>query len=237
MKKLLIFLLIISSLPVLAQFGNPKISAQSDKYDFGEVKQNTTVTHEFTIMNNGNADLVIKKVKASCGCTAAKPTKDLLKPGESAKIKVSFNTDRRKGLQRKHVYIFSNDPKTPELRLTFTAKVIEDKSKELAPKIKLSSKRFNLGNIQEGKVVDFKVKVINEGKKPLQIKKVVASCGCTAALMTNKTIMPGGSGWLNVKFNSKKMHGKIARTVSVYSNDPRHPVEVITLFANIIKGK
>ncbi len=236
MRKI-IFILFLITLPVFAQFGGPKISVRTDKYDFGKVKQNTTVTHEFEILNNGNADLVIKNVKASCGCTVAKPSKEVIKPGSSAKIKVSFNTDRRRGIQRKHVYVFSNDPQKPELRLTFTATVVEDQSKNLTPKIKLSSKRFNLGDVQEGKVIDFKVKIINEGKKPLHIKKVVSSCGCTAALMSSETIMPGGSGWLNVKFNSAKMKGKIARTVSVYSNDPVHPVETISLFANIIKGK
>ncbi len=230
----LAFLFVSTSL--FAQFAGPKVSVQSDKYDFGKVKQNTTVSHEFTVMNNGNADLVIKKVKASCGCTVAKPSKDIIKPGDFAKIKVSFNTDRRKGNQRKHVYVFTNDPQKPELRLTFTATVIEENKNEV-PKIKLSSKRFNLGNVNEGKVVEFKVRVINEGKKPLIIKKVVSSCGCTAALMSDSKIMPGSSGWLNVKFDSSKRSGKISRTVSIYSNDPQHPVETITLFANIIKGK
>ncbi len=236
MKKVFLAIL-FTCVSLFAQFSGPKVSVQSDKYDFGKVKQKTTVTHEFTIKNTGNADLVIKNVKASCGCTVAKPSKEIIKPGDFAKIKVSFNTGRRKGIQRKHVYIFTNDPQKPELRLTFTATVMEDKSKSEVPKIKLSSKRVNLGNIKEGKVVEFKVKVINEGKKPLIIKKVVSSCGCTAALMSNGQIPPGGSEWLNVKFDSSKRHGKISRTVSVYSNDPARPVETITLFANIIKGK
>jgi hypothetical protein len=38
-------------------------------YDFGKIKLNEPVAHEFTFTNSGDEPLVIAAVKASCGCT------------------------------------------------------------------------------------------------------------------------------------------------------------------------
>jgi hypothetical protein len=110
MKRLTLgFLLLLFSVAT-AQIVGPKISYQESNYDFGDVSEGDIVVHDFEIYNTGGDVLKINHVRASCGCTAVKPEKDVLEPGEATTIKVSFNTARRKGKQRKHVYVLSNDP-------------------------------------------------------------------------------------------------------------------------------
>ena len=45
--------------------GVPKLSIASTEHDLGEVKKSAGATHTFTFKNEGNADLVIKKVAPS----------------------------------------------------------------------------------------------------------------------------------------------------------------------------
>ena len=238
MKKLiaLIFFIILSG-SGFAQTSGPKISTKNSKFDFGKVLQHLYVNHNFVIYNTGDDTLKIGGVTSSCGCTVAQPTKDELLPGDSATIKATFNTGSRHGKQRKHIYVYTNDKNQRELRFSFTANVIEDRKMLLdAPHIDLSTNRYNFGNAKEGEVLKLNVKVKNKGKKILVINDVNSSCGCTAALMSSKTLKPNEVGDLNISFDTAKREGKISRTVTLFSNDPENPVETITLFVNILKG-
>ncbi len=235
-KLLLLFLLSIST--IFAQFGNPKIVALEKKYDFGNIVEGQILKHDFIIYNNGNDTLTISNVRASCGCTAAKPTKDKLLPEDSTTIRVEFNSTRRKGKQRKFVYIFSNDPENPQLRLVFYANVFTKDNPDGSKKanIKLSKYNHNFGNVKEGEILDLKVDIINTGTANLKISRVKSSCGCTAALLTSKIIEPNKNAELKIEFDTKHLSGQVARTVTLYSNDPEQPTRVLTLIANIEKG-
>ncbi|GBD89877.1 hypothetical protein BMS3Abin04_00590 [bacterium BMS3Abin04] len=235
LKKLIFFILLTG--PVFAQTVGPKITAKNPKFDFGKVLQHRYVSHNFVIFNSGDDTLKIEGVTSSCGCTVAQLTKDELLPGDSTVIKATFNTGNRRGKQRKHIYIYTNDKNNRELRLSFTANVVEDKKLLLdTPHIELSTNRYNFGNAKEGDVLKLIVKVKNTGKKPLIINDINSSCGCTAALMSSKKLNPNQVGDLSISFDTAKREGKISRTVTIFSNDPENPVETITLFVNILKG-
>ncbi|MBN1988154.1 MAG: DUF1573 domain-containing protein [Bacteroidales bacterium] len=100
----------------------PKVVFNQPSYDFGTVKQGTTIEYEFVFKNEGKSDLVIRKIKASCGCTTVQPNVSVLKPGESSLVKASFRTNGYTGRQSKSITVITNDPKasTVVLRLTGT---------------------------------------------------------------------------------------------------------------------
>jgi hypothetical protein len=85
--------------------------------------QGDVVSHTYAFENRGNAVLEIKKVKPSCGCTAGKVDKKILKPGEKGEIKITFNSDRFHGPQKKSVALETNAAASPVSVLTFTARV------------------------------------------------------------------------------------------------------------------
>lgn len=60
-------------------------------FDFGKIKLNVPVTHEFTFTNTGDAPLIISSVQASCGCTIASYTKDPIAPGAEGFVKATYN--------------------------------------------------------------------------------------------------------------------------------------------------
>jgi len=235
-SKIITFFLIITSLS-FAQTKSPKIYSQKGTFNFGDIQEGKLFKHNFTIANKGDKELKISKVRASCGCTAVKPAKNILQPGDSTNIMVTFNSAHRSGLQRKHVYVYSNDPENPQVRLSFTANVVNEKiKKRLAngPEIYLQSNQYNFGTVQSGTVVTGKLRIKNSGKGKLLIDRVETSAKYLTAEVNKNMIASGSVGEISIRFNSEKRIGKLTRTVTIYSNDPRNPREIITVFINIV---
>lgn len=103
----------------------PQIVFTSDTLNFGTAKEGEIVKFSFEFKNTGKDNLIIHKTKASCGCTASTPEKTILKNGEISKINVEFNTDGKKGEQRKTITVISNDPVNPVITLNIKGKVTE----------------------------------------------------------------------------------------------------------------
>ena len=87
-----------------AQKNGPKVSVSPESFDFGSIKEGSIVNKEFIVKNEGTDTLKISRVRASCGCTAANRKKTVLAPGEETSMNVTFNSARRAGQQKKHVY-------------------------------------------------------------------------------------------------------------------------------------
>ncbi len=92
-------------------------------FNFGKMKQKSTVEHNFTFKNTGKNDLLIRKVRSSCGCTAVTPSETTIKAGGTSQIKAIFNSGTRVGRQNKSITIITNDPKNPNTVLRVTGEV------------------------------------------------------------------------------------------------------------------
>ncbi|MCS6895921.1 MAG: DUF1573 domain-containing protein [Bacteroidia bacterium] len=101
----------------------PRAEFSATEFNYGKIKAGDKVTHEFRITNTGKKPLIIRKVKASCGCTAANPDKSELKPGESTTIKVTFDSTGRSGRDSKTVTVITNDPRQPTTNLVIQGEI------------------------------------------------------------------------------------------------------------------
>ena len=86
----------------------PELTFEKQEHDFGTIKQGDKVTYEFKFKNTGQADLLISDAKGSCGCTVPEYPKTPIKPGEDGKLKVSFDSTGKSGLNTKSVTITCN---------------------------------------------------------------------------------------------------------------------------------
>ena len=86
----------------------PAYEFVSEVHDFGTVIQGESVSFAFKFTNSGKGDLVIRSANGSCGCTVPEFPKDPVKPGESAIINVTFNSEGKEGLQNKTVTLIAN---------------------------------------------------------------------------------------------------------------------------------
>jgi hypothetical protein len=91
----------------------PKLSIDKKLHDFGRIAAGSHLEAIFTLTNVGKSDLKIRQTQSNCDCVLAAYDKDTLKPGESVKLKVTFDSKGRRGRQYKNVAIFSNDPIGP----------------------------------------------------------------------------------------------------------------------------
>jgi hypothetical protein len=235
-KRILVVALFFSSL-TLGQLMKPKLLVQPDAHNFGSIEQGEKVSYIFILTNGGGDLLEITNVASTCGCTAAKPEKNELAPGESTNLKVTFNYAKRQGNQKKLVKVFSNDPENPELALTITANVVlSEKVTADRPIIYFPETQHDFGKVNEGNVVEYTFVFRNSGGSTLSVKDVRTSCGCTAALVSKDNLEPGEEGTIKIELDTKNRLGNMSRTITVQSNDPLDPNKVLTVYAEIEKA-
>jgi hypothetical protein len=98
----------------------PHIEYNSRTFDFKEIPAGKKVEYTFVIRNSGKKELIIRSVTASCGCTTGLPDSNIIKPGSSTNMKVTFDSEGKVGMQNKIITVISNDPAhaTTILRVT-----------------------------------------------------------------------------------------------------------------------
>ncbi len=83
--------------------------------------------------------------------------------------------------------------------------------------IKFETEIINYGTVEQysdgTKVFTF----INEGDAPLTITNVKTSCGCTVPSYSKTPILPGETGEINIKYDTKRL-GNFTKTITVMSN-------------------
>ena len=103
----------------------PKLTFSKTSHDFVETKQGSIVTHEFDFQNIGKNSLNVRAVRSNCHCLVASLKKRDFEAGESGKLKVTFDTNGRKGNQYMPISVFSNDPFNPTQILLLMGKIKE----------------------------------------------------------------------------------------------------------------
>lgn len=85
-------------------------------------------------------------------------------------------------------------------------------------KMDFESTEWDFGEIDQGDAVDYAFKFVNSGTDPLIITNAKGSCGCTVPEWPREPVAPGGTGVINVKYNSKGKKGKQNKRVTLTTN-------------------
>ncbi len=93
-----------------------------------------------------------------------------------------------------------------------------------APTLQVDESKFDFGEVFQGEKVRHVFEFVNAGDETLEIERVRSSCGCTAVLVSEKSIPPGGKGELQANFDSARFRNTVSKTIYLYSNDPVRPV-------------
>ena len=98
-----------SSSSMTSSSESPVMSFDKTLHDFGTIQEGETVETVFTFTNSGKSDLIIVDARGSCGCTVPEyPKNTPIPPGESGKIRVSFDSSNKPNMQQKTVTISAN---------------------------------------------------------------------------------------------------------------------------------
>jgi hypothetical protein len=126
--RVVAIVLVALMIPALGWSKNgPRITFDKQTHDYGKVRYGEKVVEEFAFTNTGDETLVIESLRATCGCTKAIKGDSEIRPGKASKIVAEFDTaDLRPGLKQKSVFVHSNDPNNPVIKLNLTADVVRD---------------------------------------------------------------------------------------------------------------
>ncbi|MBN1448776.1 MAG: DUF1573 domain-containing protein [Bacteroidetes bacterium] len=93
---------------------------------------------------------------------------------------------------------------------------------------------YYFGEIDQNDTVEHTFVFKNNCSETVEIGQARASCGCTAAVISEKVIPPGGKAEVQVKFTPPRgSRGKVTKTVSLYLKDDDKPHTVIRFSAKI----
>lgn len=79
---------------------------------------------------------------------------------------------------------------------------------------------FNFEEIEEVDIAEHTFRFVNTGDRPIKITNVKASCGCTTPGWTKEEIMPGDSGYVQVRYNPKNRPGKFRKSLHLSTTEP-----------------
>ena len=93
MKKIFLFAsALVFGLVAMAQTKSEDVvKFNTDKHDFGKIKQGVPVTYSFEIKNTGDKPIVVENASSSCGCTVPEKPEKPINPGATGKLKVQYN--------------------------------------------------------------------------------------------------------------------------------------------------
>lgn len=239
-RKIVVFIVMLTSLfcleSILFAATGPKIKFDKESWNFGKAEHGKVLTHVFKFNNEGDSPLIIKKIRTSCGCTAALVSAKKIDPGKRGEIKVTFNTRGYAGKVNMFVYIDLNDPTQPQTQLMLSADIEFPPS----PKIDLNKSSFDMGLLLEGEDISESVKFRNSGDRELSMefshRDAIFSHG-DKKISSAFTIPAGKEAVIEIKIPSRKRPGLIREYILIKSNDPARPSLSLALSGYVITKK
>jgi hypothetical protein len=232
-------LLVFFSLGAIAQDPH-MIEFNETTHDFGEIKQGDKTEVTFSFTNTSKEPVKLANVKASCGCTTPKWTRDEVKPGDKGEIHVTYNSNRV-GAFNKSVRINYND-RTDPVMVYIKGKVNANATaastaitKPVVPAINYGIPRGslafekNIENLQtitsdENREVEFRFK--NTSSTPVRIlgNKTELQAGLTFQ-PKDAVLQPGQESTLKIKVDGKVLKannqgdGYFSKTVAFWTDE------------------
>lgn len=91
----------------------------------------------------------------------------------------------------------------------------------------------NFGIITKGEVVKHTFQLKNISKKILNLDRVESSCGCTATLLSKKTLRPNEIAKVTAEFNSEGFTGFQEKNIYIYEKNNPTPIYTLKIQATI----
>ncbi len=100
-------------------------------------------------------------------------------------------------------------------------------------RIKFMEDFWDFGSIPKETTVKHEFPFENTGTDTLVITRVKPICGCTTAPLSSDRIAPGATEELTAYLNTKRLNGKVRKSILIDTNDPVNPYLRISFSATI----
>ena len=92
--------------------------------------------------------------------------------------------------------------------------------------MKFEETSFNFGEIEYNSEAQHSFKFTNTGSKPLIIRNVRPSCGCTTPEWPKNPIMPGETGEIKATYDTKR-EGRFHKSITVLTNIEENGTKIL----------
>ena len=203
----------------------PRIVVEEESFDFGTILQGEKVEKVFRFRNEGDAPLLVDKVKTSCGCTAALLSASTLAPGESGEVRTSFDSTRFSGAVQKTVAIYSNDPSRAVTQLLIKGSIRQE--------LFASPAFIELGTLKAGVETILSVTIRNQGPAPVALREVKCLAPDLAGELAAPLVAPGESVVLTLRVLPTAGRGMLNGYVIVATDSKRAPELRIPIYGRV----
>ncbi len=153
--------------------GGP-LTVETTTWRFGSIERGETVTHTIRLTNEGEEPLAVS-AHSSCGCLTAGLDREVLPPGETAELRLSFTGETIAEKVTKTVYVDASGPAAQRIVLTVTGEVTRGDAPYLytTPSMLLVEKKVDAYE-------PARLRVANRGGGELEVTEV-RCFGCVAS--------------------------------------------------------
>lgn len=102
------------------------------------------------------------------------------------------------------------------------------------PAVRFDETTHDFGTLRSDQPVEYHWPFFNDGDAPLRIVKTRPQCGCTATVLEDEPVPPGGRGTMKVTFDPLGLDGSVRKSLAVMTDDPRTPRVLLTLLASVV---
>ncbi len=247
MKKILLFATLLLACPTVWAQGI--MSFPKETHDFGNIDEGTIASYEFEFTNTGDQPIEITRVQAACGCTTPEWTNKPIHPGETGKIKASYNSEGRPDVFNKSITVYSNARK--EMLALFIKGFVKSKRPAnqegakfvqpdagkltlLPPAIQVSKVSHDFGKVAVGEKAKERLFIHNTGQNTLIIQAIENNNKAITFGISTVTIPPNQPAMLDIIIESDKLQ-TLSEQLILRTNDPKNPTQIIQITGEIFE--
>jgi hypothetical protein len=219
------------------QAASGSLRLRSLSFNLGKVyRKDEFNVRKYEVYNAGKSAVTYKSVEGPSYIRVDMEPQTLA-PDEKGMLTIRYNGKQKDqyGFQSDNIVVHTTDELMPAKSFTVYA-TLEDyfpemKPEELAkaPRLQVGTETVEFGSMKQHQPLTREVVVTNTGRSVLEIRSVLGNCTCIITQSDKETLKAGERAVITITFDPQDRKGSQNKSVTVYTNDPRNPVQRITL--------
>jgi Protein of unknown function (DUF1573) len=112
----------------------------------------------------------------------------------------------------------------------------DSKTKQVkGPGIEITPADHDFGKVEQNQKLETEFEIRNIGSEELNIIRISTTCGCTAALTSERLVKPGETTKLKVTLETRMYKGDIERSVSIATNAANKKISTVKVKAFVLE--
>lgn len=214
----------------------------SNSINLGLVTTEKKVEKSLLFFNDSDSTIEFKANHILPDFIEVKLDSSILESGSEGKLTISYNPNHADNLGFKsHSILLKTKEETDSLKeIHVMASIVEffpplsNEEFEIAPKFNIENRVYDFGKVTQGNFYETEFILTNQGKSNLNIRKIKSNCGCLTYTVKKYDLVPNETVKLVLKLNTKDRRGGQIKNVTIYTNDPIDPTQLVTIKANVV---